>query len=136
MAKEFVYRGYTLDQLRSMPLGEFARLVKARARRALLRGYKDPMRKKLMERVKKARELVDAGKKQPKIRTHCRDVVIIPQMVGLTIEVYNGKEFVPLQIKPEMLGHRLGEYVFTRKRVLHSSPGVGASRSTKHVGRK
>ncbi len=136
MAKEFVYRGHTLDELRSMPLGEFAKLVKARARRALLRGYKDPMRKKLMDRVKKARELVDAGKKQPKIRTHCRDVVIIPQMVGLTIEVYNGKEFVPLEIKPGMLGHRLGEYVFTRKRVLHSSPGVGASRSTKHVGRK
>jgi small subunit ribosomal protein S19 len=136
MAKEFVFRGKTLEELMHMPLAEFAKLIKSRPRRALLRGYRDPMRKKLMERVKKARELVDAGKKQPKIRTHCRDVVIVPQMVGLTIEVYNGKEFVPLQIKPEMLGHRLGEFVFTRKRVQHSGMGVGATRSTKHVGRK
>ncbi len=136
MAKEFKYRGYTVDQLMGMPLGEFAKLVPSRARRTLLRGYKDPMRKKLMEKVKRAREAVDAGKPQPKVRTHCRDVVIVPQMIGLTIEVYNGKEFVPLKIKPEMLGHRLGEFVFTRKRVMHSSPGVGASRSTKHVGRK
>ncbi|MDN5358387.1 MAG: small subunit ribosomal protein [Candidatus Diapherotrites archaeon] len=131
MAREFRFRGHTLEELMKMPIEEFAKLLTSRARRSILRGYRDPQRKKLLKKVRLAR----AGKKV-KLRTHRRDVIITPEMVGLTIEVYNGKEFVPLQIKEGMIGHYLGEYVFTRKRVMHSSPGVGASRSTKHVGRK
>lgn len=131
MAREFKFRGRTLDELMQMPIEEFAKLLTSRARRSILRGYRDPQRKKLMKKVRLAR----AGKRV-KLRTHRRDVIITPEMVGLTIEVYNGKEFVPLQIKEEMIGRYLGEFVFTRKRVMHSSPGVGASRSTKHVGRK
>lgn len=131
MAREFKFRGRTLDELMQMPLEEFAKLLTSRARRSILRGYKDPQRRKLMKKVRLAR----AGRKV-KLRTHRRDVIITPEMVGLTIEVYNGKEFIPLQIKEEMIGRYLGEFVFTRKRVMHSSPGVGASRSTKHVGRK
>ena len=131
MAREFKFRGRTLDELMQMPIEEFAKLLTSRARRSILRGYRDPQRKKLLKKVRLAR----AGKRV-KLRTHRRDVIITPEMVGLTIEVYNGKEFVPLQIKEEMIGRYLGEFVFTRKRVMHSSPGVGASRSTKHVGRK
>jgi len=131
MAREFKFRGRTLDELMQMPIEEFAKLLTSRARRSILRGYRDPQRKKLMKKVRLAR----AGKRV-KLRTHRRDVIITPEMVGLTIEVYNGKEFIPLQIKEEMIGRYLGEFVFTRKRVMHSSPGVGASRSTKHVGRK
>ncbi len=136
MVKEFRYRGYTLEQLQSMSLEEFAKLVTARARRSILRGFRDPMRKRLLEKVKKAREELKQGKKPKPIRTHCRDMIILPQMVGLTIAVYNGKEFVPVEIKPEMIGRYLGEFVFTRKRVIHGAPGIGASRSTKHVGKK
>ena len=131
MAREFKFRGRTLNELMQMPIEEFAKLLTSRARRSILRGYRDPQRKKLLKKVRLAR----AGKRV-KLRTHRRDVIITPEMVGLTIEVYNGKEFVPLQIKEEMIGRYLGEFVFTRKRVMHSSPGVGASRSTKHVGRK
>ncbi len=130
--KEFTYRGYTLDQLQSMSLEEFAKLVNARARRSILRGFRDPKRKRLLEKIKEVRE----GKRKGPIRTHARDMIIIPQMVGLTIAVYNGKEFVPIEIKPEMIGRYLGEFVFTRKRVMHGSPGIGASKSTKHVGKK
>ena len=137
MVKQFTYRGYTLEQLQSMSLEEFAKLVTARARRSILRGFNDPKRKRLLENVKKAREeLLRDGKQKTRIRTHARDMIIIPQMVGLTIEVYNGKEFVPVEIKPEMVGRYLGEFVFTRKRVQHGSPGIGASRSTKHVAKK
>ncbi len=137
MVKEFRYRGYTLEQLQSMSLAEFAKLVTARARRSILRGFNDPKRKRLLEKVKKARqELLETGKQKTRIRTHARDMIIIPQMVGLVIEVYNGKEFVPVEIKPQMIGRYLGEYVFTRKRVQHGSPGIGASRSTKHVAKK
>lgn len=136
MVREFRYRGYTLEELQKMSLAEFAKIVTARARRSILRGFNDPQRKRLLERVKEARQAIAEGKKQPRIRTHARDMIIIPQMVGLVIEVHNGKEFVPVEIKPEMIGRYLGEYVFTRKRVQHGAPGIGASRSTKHVAKK
>lgn len=131
MARDFKFRGRTVDELVQMPIEEFARLLTSRARRSILRGYRDPQRKKFLKRLRLAR----AGKKV-KLRTHRRDVVVTPDMVGLTVEVYNGKDFVPLKVSDTMIGRYLGEFVFTRKRITHSSPGVGASRSTKHVGRK
>lgn len=126
MPKEFTYRGYNLEELRKMSIEEFSKLVKARARRAL---------KELTHSQKK---LLEKIKKDPKkfYKTHERDMVILPQMVGCTIGVYNGKEFVPVTIKPEMIGHRLGEFSLTTKKVKHSAPGVGASRSTKHIAVK
>jgi len=127
MAKQFMYRGYTLEQLQGMSIEEFARLVKSRARRSLLRGLTYRQRK-LLEKIKK-----NPGKF---IKTHERDMVILPQMVGAKLGVYNGKEFVPIEIKPEMIGHRLGEFVETCKRVKHSAPGVGATRASKHVSVK
>ena len=60
-------------------------------------------------------------------------MVIIPEMVGVKLGVYNGKEFVSLEIKEYMVGHRIGEFVLTRKQVKHSSPGFGATKSSKFV---
>ncbi len=124
MAREFTYRGYTLEELKKMSIHEFAKLVKARARRALLRGLTE-RQKKLLEKIRK-----NPGKF---IRTHERDMVILPEMVGAKLGVYNGKEFVLVEIKPEMIGHRLGEFSPTCKRVKHSAPGVGATRGSKHI---
>ncbi|HDJ96451.1 MAG TPA: 30S ribosomal protein S19 [Candidatus Aenigmarchaeota archaeon] len=124
MARVFRYRGVTLEELQKMSLEEFAKLVKARARRALLRGLTEGQ-KKLLEKIRK-----NPGKF---IRTHERDMVILPEMVGAKIGVYNGKEYVPVEIKPEMIGFRLGDFAITCKRVKHSAPGVGATRSSKHV---
>ena len=107
-----------------MSIHEFAKLVKARARRALLRGLTE-RQKKLLEKIRK-----NPGKF---IRTHERDMVILPEMVGAKLGVYNGKEFVLVEIKPEMIGHRLGEFSPTCKRVKHSAPGVGATRGSKHI---
>ncbi len=133
MAKEFTYRGYTLDEIMKMDLRQFAEIAPARIRRSILRllsgRRNEPEEKRLLERVMEARKLIDEGKKQPRIRTHCRDFPVIPAMIGLTIEVYNGKEFVPVHVKPEMLGHYLGEFSLTRKPVQHGERGLGATRS-------
>ncbi len=67
------------------------------------------------------------------IKTHCRDMVILPEMVGLTLLVHNGKEFASVEVKPEMIGHYLGEFAITNKKVLHGTPGIGASRSSMYV---
>jgi small subunit ribosomal protein S19 len=74
--------------------------------------------------------LKDVQESKGTIRTHCRDMVIIPQFVGKTIQVHSGKEFVPIMIDKDMLGHRLGEFALTRRKVAHSAPGIGATRSS------
>lgn len=128
MPREFRYRGYTLDQLSSMSTEALLQLLPSRARRSLNRGVSDEKRK-LLEDVRKMRE----GKLQGQIRTHARDMIILPSMVGLTIHVYNGKEFIPVEIKQEMIGRYLGEFVITNKKVVHGTPGIGASRSSLYV---
>lgn len=130
MPREFVYRGYTLNQLQQMPMDEFVRLLPSKARRKLLRGLPIEHRK-LLERI---RELKRKGLLEKEIvKTHCRDMVILPEMVGATIGVHNGKEFIPVKITPEMVGHLLGEFSITVKKVEHGAPGVGASRSSMYV---
>jgi small subunit ribosomal protein S19 len=97
----------------------------ARARRSLTRGINDDKRK-LIEEIKNKKS------KNP-IKTHLRDVIILPYMIGTTIHIFSGKEFVPINITIQMVGHYLGEYVITNKRVNHGAPGVGASRSSLYV---
>ncbi|MBC7219080.1 MAG: 30S ribosomal protein S19 [Hadesarchaea archaeon] len=128
MPKKFTYRGYALEDLQKLPLDEFARLLPSRQRRSLLRGF-TTKQKKLIEKIRKARA---SGNDVP-IRTHCREMIIIPEMVGLKFAVHNGKEFLVVEVKPEMIGHRLGEFAQTRKRVLHGTPGIGATRSSMYV---
>ncbi len=127
---EFRYRGYTLEELLKMPMDEFIKLLPSRQRRSLLRGL-TPQQKKLLEKIRKYRKEVLEGKK--KIKTHVRDMIILPEMVGLTIHVYNGKEFIPVKITPEMIGHYLGEFSITCKIVKHGKPGIGATRSSMYV---
>jgi len=132
MPKEFRYRGYSIDELRDMSMDEFIELLPARQRRSLLRGLTIEQRK-LLERVRIARELSKDGGEVKPIRTHARDMIILPEMIGMTIHVHNGKEFVPVEIKPEMVGHYLGEFAITNKPVKHGTPGIGASRSSMYV---
>ena len=128
MPKEFKYRGYSIEQLQGMSLESFFALLPSRQRRSLNRGVSEEKRK-LLESVRKAREKVT----DKPIRTHARDMIILPYMLGLTIHVHRGKEFQPLEIKPEMIGHYLGEFVITNNRVSHGTPGIGASRSSLYV---
>ena len=128
MPKEFRYRGYTVEQLNSMSTEAILQLLPSRARRSLNRGISEDKRK-LLEDIRAQRD----GKLQNPIKTHARDMVILPVMVGANVSVYSGKEFVALEVKPEMIGHYLGEYVITNKKVVHGTPGIGASRSSLYV---
>ncbi len=132
--KKFRYRGKTLEELLTMPMDEFIKLLPARQRRSLLRGF-TPAQRKLLEKIRKARAMIKQGKKVV-IKTHVRDMIILPEMVGLTIAVYNGKEFIPVKITPEMIGHYLGEFSPTCKRVQHGEPGLKATRSSMFVALK
>lgn len=121
---EFEYKGKTIEELKKMELEEFMKLLKSRGRRSLKRGFTENQ-KKLLKKIEKN------PKKFHRIKS--RDLVIIPSMVGIKLGVYNGKEYVSLEIKPEMIGHRIGEFVLTRRQVKHSSPGFGATRSSKFI---
>jgi len=131
MPKEVLYRGYTYEQLKEMPLEEFINLLNARQRRSILRGFTEEQ-KKLLRKIRQAKKKMEEGKKV-KIRTHVRDMIILPEMVGLTIEVYDGKTFKPVKIDVYHIGHYLGEFAITNKRVVHGSPGVGATKSSQFV---
>jgi small subunit ribosomal protein S19 len=128
MPKEFRYRGYTLDQLNSMSTEAILQLLPSRARRSLNRGISEDKRK-LLEDIRAQKE----GKLESQIKTHARDMIILPVMVGAKVSVYSGREFVILEVKPDMIGHYLGEYVITNKKVVHGTPGIGASRSSLYV---
>lgn len=128
--KVYAYRGHAVEELQKMSLSEFAKLLPSRERRSLLRGL-PPRQRKLLDRVRKVRERGE--QEEALIRTHCRDMVIIPEMVGLKFGVHNGKEFVRIEVVSEMVGHRLGEFAGSRKRVSHSTPGIGATRSSLYV---
>jgi len=120
MAKEFTLRGKTFEEIKSMSLQDFSALIPSRERRKIRKGF--------TEQEKKFLELLTKGK--GKLRTHCRELIILPEMVGKTIHVYNGKEFTQILVDKEMLGHRLGEFSLTRRKVMHSAPGIGSTRSS------
>ena len=126
MAKIFTYKGLTLEDLKKMSLEEFAKVSSSEVRRKLMRGM-PPKHKKLLMRSRKAKAA---------IRTHCRDMLILPEFVGKQFNVHNGKEFVPVRVEAEMIGHSLGEFALSRKRVQHSAPGMGATRASKFVSLK
>lgn len=120
--EEFTYRGLKVEELKKLNMDEMMALLPARQRRRLKRGL-----------TKDHRRLLSRVKDRDVVRTHLRDMIVLPEMVGKTIEIYNGKTFNRVEIMPEMVGHYLGEYSLTRARVSHGSAGVGATRSSKFV---
>jgi len=131
MPREFAYRGYTLNQLQSMSMDEFINLLPSRQRRSLHRGLR-PEQRILLEKIRKTKEALRKGSNEV-VKTHVRDIIILPEMAGITLLVHNGKEFIAVEIKPEMIGHYLGEFAITNKPVKHGTPGIGASRSSMYV---
>jgi small subunit ribosomal protein S19 len=126
MAKKiFTYRGLKVEELKKLDVKEFAKLLPARQRRTLERGFTDTQRS-VLAKVDRANN----GTYKKNIKTHARDLIVLPNMVGLTLHIYNGKKFVAKIIDPEMVGLFLGELAPTRNNVKHSSPGVGATKSS------
>ncbi len=116
MAKKiFTYRGKTLEELNNLSMNELSELFTSRVRRSIQRGF-SPEEKKFIKKTKEKKV----------IKTHFRNVPILPHMVGKTIKVHIGNAFFDVIIDQEMIGHFLGEFALTRKKTGHSSPGVGA----------
>ncbi len=122
MAKEFTYRGKTMVELKTLDTREFAKLAKSRTRRAILR--------QTAEIENFVAKCVKCKAKNKQIKTHLRDIIVVPKMVEYTIMIHNGKTFLPIPIIPEMLGHRLGEFALTRSKVKHGAAGIGATKSS------
>lgn len=123
--KELLYKGKTVDELKAMSIPEFAKLVPSRARRSLLAGFSEAQKKLL----KKLRSAISGKYKKP-VKTQCREMIIIPEMIDQTIHVYTGQKYIPVFITNELLGHYLGEFAISRNKVAHSAPGIGATKSS------
>ena len=123
--REFTLRGLTLPQLQAMSLPELAKVLPARARRSIRRGFTEEARRFL--------ERFDEHGPETPLRTHVRDAMVLPKHVGRRVAIYTGKEFKEIEVRPEMIGHYYGEFALTRRFEKHSGPGVGATRSSKFM---
>ena len=110
-------------------MDDFISLLPSRQRRSLTRGM-NIQHIKLMEKI-----ISSKGTKRP-VKTHCRDFIILPELIGATVQVYNGRDFLPVEVVGEMLGHVLGEFSLTRGKISHSKAGVGATKGSKHKAKK
>ncbi len=126
--KQFTFRGKSLEELKTLSVREFAKYVKSRQRRSILRQFQE-----IENFVNRAKKKIAKGKK---VKTHKRSIVIVPEMVGMKIQIYNGQRFTPVEIIGEMLGHRLGEFALTRARIKHGKAGVGATKGTRAKSKK
>jgi small subunit ribosomal protein S19 len=126
--KIFKYKGKTIEELKEFEVREFAKLLPSRRRRTILRNFQ-----KIESFIIRAKKKISKNKH---IKTHQRNLVIVPQMVGMKIQVHNGREFVPFEVTGDMLGHVSGEFAITRVKPKHEKKGVGASKSSKTKAKK
>ncbi|CAG8436560.1 6215_t:CDS:2 [Ambispora gerdemannii] len=130
--KKFSYRGVDLDQLLDLNSEQLMELVHARARRRFQRGLKrKPMG--LIKKLRKAKKEAPPNEKPAVVKTHLRDMIIVPEMIGSIVGVYNGKTFNQVEIKPDMIGHYLAEFSISYKPVKHGRPGIGATHSSRFI---
>ena len=126
---EFTYQGHTVEELEALDVDEVAELLPARQRRTLARGLSAAQEKLLAEA-----EAADPDETaDDPIRTHLRDMPILPAFFGKTFAVHTGQSFERVEVEPEMIGHYLGEFQLTRTSVEHGQAGIGATRSSKFV---
>jgi len=119
MAKEYSYRGKKLEELKKLSINELAEAFPARQRRKIKRGFSE-----------KEKDFLEKVNKKDNVKTHLRSMIVLPLMVGKTIKIHNGKEFIVVRVQEDMIGHYLGEFALSRKRPSHNSPGVGATKSS------
>eukprot|EP00890_Picochlorum_soloecismus_P002686 jgi/Picsp_1/3418/NSC_06256-R1_40s ribosomal protein s15 len=131
--RKYSYRGVDLEQLLDMNTDELVELYGARQRRRFQRGLNRKCMA-LIKKLRKARKAAEgSGEKPEPVRTHLRNMVIIPEMIGSVVGVYNGKTFNQVEIRPDMLGHYLAEYSISYKPVRHGRPGIGATNSSRFI---
>jgi small subunit ribosomal protein S19 len=126
--KQFTFKGKTIEELKTLEVREFAKLLQSRQRRTALRNFQEI--ENFVNRAKLRFE-----KKKP-IKTHKRDLIVVPKIVGMKIQIYNGNKFIPVEISEEMLGHKFGEFAPTRAKIVHTKTGAGATKGTKSKSKK
>jgi small subunit ribosomal protein S19 len=126
--KQFMYRGKTIEELKKLDVREFAKIAPSRNKRNILRNFQE-----IEKFIFNARKKIERKKT---IKTHKRDLVIMPEMIGWRILIYNGNKFIPVDVVGEMLGHKFGEFSLTRGKIKHSKAGVGATKGSKHKSKK
>ncbi|KAJ5427036.1 hypothetical protein N7501_005053, partial [Penicillium viridicatum] len=130
--RKFSYRGIDLDQLLDLSSEQLRDVVHARARRRFNRGLKrKPMG--LIKKLRKAKQEAKPNEKPDLVKTHLRDMIVVPEMIGSVVGIYSGKEFNQVEIKPEMVGHYLAEFSISYKPVKHGRPGIGATHSSRFI---
>ncbi|KAI1731163.1 ribosomal protein s19 domain-containing protein [Ditylenchus destructor] len=130
--RKFVFRGVELDQLLDMDMPQFAKMLHARPRRRLNRGLQRK-HKSLLARLKKAKLNCQELMKPDCVKTHLRDMIILPEMVGCVVGIHNGRTYNQVEIRAEMIGYYLGEFSITYKPVKHGRPGIGATHSSRFI---
>ena len=132
--RKFTFRGIDLDALLDLTTEQLSEIVHARARRSISRQIllRRPV-KQLKKKLLKAKKDVGPYDKPDVVKTHLRNMLIVPEMIGSVVGVHNGKVFTSVEIKADMVGHYLGEFSITYKPVRHGRPGIGATSSSKFV---
>ncbi|KAI6229041.1 30S ribosomal protein S19 [Aphelenchoides fujianensis] len=146
--RKFSFRGVDLDQLLDLDRTQFAKLLHSRARRRLERGLLKKHRS-LLQRLVKAKKNAKELEKPVCIKTHLRNMIILPEMVGCVVGIHSGRAYnqgsplpsphscqtrsFQVEIRAEMIGHYLGEFSITYKPVKHGRPGIGATHSSRFI---
>ena len=130
--KKQIYRGVEIDKLLEMDLENVIKMFKSGQRRRFKRGVA-PKYDRLIKKIKTSVKNTPHGEKPKAVKTHLRNAIIMPEMVGGIAEVYSGKYWTPVEIKAEMIGQYLGEFSMTYKPVKHGKVGHGATRGSKFV---
>ena len=130
--KKFVYIGLEWESIVKLSSKDLVNILNSRARRKFSRGLQQkPI--SLIRKLRKAKKNLAFDEKPSVISTHLRNMLIVPEMVGSIVAIYNGKSFNQVEIKPQMIGKYLGEFSITYKPVRHGRPGIGASNSSKFI---
>merc|ERR1712083_737047 len=128
--RRFFYRGLEVHKLLDLSPQELMKFLNSQARRRFSRGN-IPLN--LIRRLRKARKACDKDSKPEAVRTHHRDMIVFPEMVSSVLGVYNGRDYTHVEIKPDMIGHYLGEFSISYQCVKHGRPGVGATNSSRFI---
>lgn len=126
--KQFTYKGKTIEELKKLDVREFSNYVASRRKRTILRQFQE-----IENFIKRSKDKISKGKS---VKTHKRYLIVVPEMIGMKIGIYNGKSFIPVEITGEMLGHVFGEFAPTRARIVHSKSGVGATKGSRAKSKK
>lgn len=130
--KKFSFRGLEIQGLLDLKIDQLAPLLRSRQRRRLSRKLK-PQYGRLLNRLNLIKSCTPQGEKPTPVKTHLRDLIVLPSMILSQVSIHTGKEFQNVEIKPEMVGYYLGEFAQSYKKVGHGRPGVGATSSSKFV---